>query len=61
MGIFFDRTDPLKGTRSSNPANICTERQTKTYKADFFTNTLDMPPEVRLARIGHFMAKVGQN
>ena len=27
-----------------NPANICAERQTKFYKADFFTNTLDMTP-----------------
>ena len=29
---------------SYNPANICAERQTKFYKADFFTNTLDMTP-----------------
>ena len=27
-----------------NPANICAERQTKFYKADFFTNTLNMTP-----------------
>ena len=40
----FNNVDSL----SYNPANIYvnngTERQTKFYKADFFTNTLDMIP-----------------
>ena len=35
-----DCVDPY----GNNPANICAERQTKFYKADFFTNTLDMTP-----------------